>query len=85
MGFKKNRCQLILRAKLKRHIEQLVESKELDNDNIEFLLGKLESTIKYTTIENIKAIGVNNFIDGIKEDIRNISININAVYFSQNN
>lgn len=71
--------------KLSRHINQLIDSKELEANNINFLLGKLESTIKYTTVENIKAQGLNNFIYDIKEDIRNISSNINAVYFSQNN
>ena len=71
--------------KLNQHIERLIESNELEKNNIEFLLGKLESTIKYTTIENINEQGLDNFINGIKEDIRNISLNINAVYFSQNN
>ncbi|NNC49843.1 MAG: alpha-E domain-containing protein [Flaviramulus sp.] len=71
--------------KLSRHIEKLIESNQLEKNNIEFLLGKLESTIKYTTIENINQQGLHNFINDIKEDIRNISMNINAVYFSQNN
>jgi uncharacterized alpha-E superfamily protein len=71
--------------KLSRHIERLIESNELEKNNIEFLLGKLESTIKYTTIENINEQGLDNFINDIKEDIRNISLNVNAVYFSQNN
>ena len=71
--------------KISRHIEKLIESNELEKNNIEFLLGKLESTIKYTTIENINNQGLNNFISDIKEDVRNISLNINAVYFSQNN
>lgn len=72
-------------TQLSKHIERLIESYELEKNNIEFLLGKLESTIKYTTIENINQQGLDNFIKGIKEDIRNISLNINAVYFSQNN
>ena len=71
--------------KLSRHINQLIETGELEKNNIEFLLGKLESTIKYTTIENINKQGLDNFINDIKSDIRNISFNINAVYFSQNN
>ena len=69
--------------KLNRHINRLIESGQLERNNLEFLLGKLESQIKYTTIENINNIGLSNFIDGIKDDIRNISQNINAVYFSQ--
>jgi len=72
-------------SKLSRHINHLIESKELEPNNLAFLLGKLESTIKYTTIENIKSQGLNNYIYDIKEDISNISSNINAVYFSQNN
>ena len=71
--------------KLNRHINQLIEANELERNNLEFLLGKLESTIKYTTIESINAQGLNNFIEAIKEDIRNISANINSVYFSNVN
>ncbi len=71
--------------KLSRYTKALIDSNELEKDNIDFLLGKLESTIKYTTMENINSKGLNNFITDIKEDIRNISININAVYYSQNN
>lgn len=68
--------------KLNRHINQLIECNELERNNLEFLLGKLESTIKYTTIENINAQGLHNYIEAIKDDIRNISTNINSVYFS---
>lgn len=71
--------------KLNRHIKQLIEIHELEKNNTEFLLGKLESTIKYTTIESINQQGLNQFILGIKEDIKNISFNINTVYFSHSN
>jgi uncharacterized alpha-E superfamily protein len=69
--------------KIGRHINRLIESDELEKNNIEFLLGKLESRIKYTTIENINEQGLNKFIMDIKADIRDISLNISAVYFSQ--
>lgn len=71
-------------SKLGRHINQLIESKELENNNIDFLLGKLESSIKYTTIENINSKGLHNYINDIKKDIRDISNNINSVYYSNN-
>jgi len=71
--------------KLNRYVNQLIEANELERNNTEFLLGKLESTIKYTTIEGINEQGLNNFILGIKEDIKNISISINTVYFSHSN
>jgi uncharacterized alpha-E superfamily protein len=71
--------------KLYRHVNLLIETGELEKNNIEFLLGKLESTIKYTTIESINEQGLDNFIKGIKEDIKNISFSINTVYFSNVN
>jgi len=70
--------------KLSRHITHLIEDNELEKNNLEFLIGKLESSIKYTTIQNINDQGLNNFIYNIKEDIINISKNINAVYNSNN-
>jgi hypothetical protein len=63
----------------------LIETNELEKNNIDFLLGKLESTIKYTTIDSITEQGLDIFIKDIKEDIKNISLNINTVYFSNVN
>lgn len=71
--------------KLNRHISLLIETNELEKNNIDFLLGKLESTIKYTTIESINEQGLDVFIKEIKEAIKNISLNINTVYFSNVN
>ena len=71
--------------KLRRHINQLIETNELEQNNTLFLLGKLESDIKYTTIESINEQGLSNYIDKIKEDIKNISFSINTVYFSHTN
>lgn len=71
--------------KLSRHINLLIQTGQLEKNNTEFLIGKLESTIKYTTIESINEQGLDNFIRGIKEDIRSISLNINTVYFSYSN
>jgi uncharacterized alpha-E superfamily protein len=71
--------------KLRTLISQLITSGELEKNKTEFLLGKLESTIKYTTIEAINEQGLDNFIYGIKEDIRNISLSINIVYLSHSN
>ncbi len=68
--------------KLSSHINELIQTNELVKNDLEFLLGKLESTIKYTTIENINEQGLENFIESIKQDIRNISMSINNVYFS---
>lgn len=71
--------------KLSRSIQQLIEIQELEKQNTEFLLGKLESTIKYSTFDSINEKGLNKFILGIKKDIKNISLSINTVYFSHSN
>lgn len=70
--------------KLSWYITKLIDADELEKTNLEFLIGKLESSIKYTTIESIKQQGLQTYINGIKQDIRNISTNINAVYLSNN-
>ncbi|MBC3757978.1 alpha-E domain-containing protein [Hyunsoonleella sp. SJ7] len=69
--------------KLSRHIQELIRMKELEGYEMEFLIGKLESTVKYTTIDSINEQGLDNFIESIKADIRNISVTINKVYFSK--
>ena len=56
----------------------LIACGELQKNNTEFLLGKLESDIKYTTIEGINQKGLQNFIQCIKEDIRNISSSLSG-------
>lgn len=71
--------------KLSLQIRELIESQELEKNKIEFLVGKLKSRIKYTTIENINEQGLDNFINEIKEDIKLISLNINSVHFSNYN
>ncbi|CAH8282588.1 putative alpha-E superfamily protein [Mariniflexile fucanivorans] len=71
--------------KLSWYITKLIDANELEKTNLEFLIGKLESTIKYTTIESIKEQGLHNYIESIKQDIRNISMNINSVYLSNIN
>lgn len=71
--------------KLNGHIDELTKTNQLEKYDLDFLLGKLESTIKYTTIESINKQGLSTFIESIKEDIQNISMSINNVYFSSKN
>jgi len=72
-------------TKISDNINKLVNSDELERSNLDFLLGKLESTIKYKSIDSINAQGFEDFIKDIKEDINEISFRINTVYYSQVN
>ncbi|MDO6760748.1 alpha-E domain-containing protein [Tamlana sp. 2_MG-2023] len=69
--------------KLNLSVGKLIEGGQLDKNYIEFSLGKLESTIKYTTIESINKQGLEHFINEIKQDIHDISKSINKIYFSE--
>ncbi|MBU2949124.1 alpha-E domain-containing protein [Tamlana agarivorans] len=69
--------------KLNLSVSKLIEGGQLDKNYIEFSLGKLESTIKYTSIESINKQGLEHFINEIKQDIHEISMSINKIYFSE--
>ena len=69
--------------KLYIHIERLNNFNQLTHNKLLFHVGKLKNTLQYTTIDTIKKIGLQNFLDEIKSDLNIISSNINKIYFSQ--
>lgn len=69
--------------KLYIHIERLNSFNQLTDNILLFHVGKLKNTLQYTTIDSIKKIGLQKFLDEIKSDLNIISSNINKIYFSQ--
>ena len=69
--------------KLYIHIERLNSFNQLADNKLLFHVGKLKNTLQYTTIDSIKKIGLQKFLDEIKSDLNIISSNINKIYFSQ--
>ena len=69
--------------KLYIHIERLNNFNQLTDNKLLFHVGKLKNTLQYTTIDSIKKIGLQKFLDEIKSDLNIISSNINKIYFSQ--
>ena len=69
--------------KLNIHIERLNRFNQLIDRDLLFTIGKLKNTLDYTTINSIKDIGLNQFLENLKYDLNKISININKLYFSQ--
>ena len=69
--------------KLYIHIERLNNFNKLTNSKLLFHVGKLKNTLQYTTIDSIKKMGLQKFLDEIKSDLNIISLNINKIYFSQ--
>ena len=69
--------------KLYIHIERLNNFNKLTDNKLLFHVGKLKNTLQYTTIDYIKKIGIQKFLDEIKSELNIISSNINKIYFSQ--
>ena len=69
--------------KLNIHTQRLNNFNQINDKKLIFLLGKLCSTLKYTTIESIKIKGLENFLKEIKVDSNKISISIDETYFYQ--
>lgn len=69
--------------KLNIHIERLNRFNQLIDRDLLFTIGKLKNTLDYTTINSIKDIGLDQFLENLKYDLNEISININKLYFSQ--
>lgn len=68
--------------KLETHIERLNEDHSSSNNNLIFLIGKLESRIKYTTLDALLASDLNEVIDQTKEEVYEIANRFNDLYFS---
>jgi len=69
--------------KLHIHIERLNKFNQLTEKELLFNIGKLKNTLDYTSIESIKEKGLHHFLEQIKYDLKEISTNINKLYFSQ--
>ena len=69
--------------KLNTHIERLNQFNRLNDTELLFNIGKLKNSLDYTTIEGIKKIGLQKFLENIKFDLNEISTSINKLYFSQ--
>ena len=68
--------------KLESHFNKLGNQDFNGNTELLFLIGKLESRLKYTTLLDIKNIGFEVFIKSLQNDIIKISTSFNQYYFS---
>lgn len=68
--------------KLETHILRLQANHPSQENELIFLIGKLESTIKYTTLDNIFSTRLEVVISAIKKELTEISNRINEMYFS---
>ena len=67
--------------KLYTHIERLNSFNQLNDKELLFHVGKLKNTLQYTTIDSIKKIGLQQFLEEIKFGLSDISLNVNKILF----
>lgn len=69
--------------KLSIHIERLNKFNNINSMNdLTFLIGKLESNLRFTKIGTLKQIGLENFLTEMKAELNQLSIEIDDVYFN---
>ncbi|MHA4811595.1 alpha-E domain-containing protein [Flavitalea flava] len=49
---------------------------------IDFMIGKIKSKVKYSTVESILEQGLHSFLKGIKEDLYGVGVAFNQGYFA---
>ncbi|PWT71480.1 MAG: alpha-E domain-containing protein [Bacteroidetes bacterium] len=69
-------------SQLHRYFSRLKSDKNLDAHNkIEFMIGKIQSKIKYSSVENIMKQSLHPFLNEVKEDVYDVGNALNHYYF----
>lgn len=69
--------------KISVHIERLNKFNDINPiNNLSFKIDKLESTMRYTKIEGLKAIGLEPFLDNLKSEVILLNQEVNTIYFN---
>jgi uncharacterized alpha-E superfamily protein len=68
---------------LQRYFERLKSERNIDSyRKIDFLIGKIKSKVKYSTVESIMGQGLHSYLKGIKEDLYDVGNALNLNYFA---
>jgi uncharacterized alpha-E superfamily protein len=68
---------------LQRYFERLKSERNIDSyRKIDFLIGRIKSKVRYSTVESITAQGLHSYLKGIKEDLYDVGNALNLNYFA---
>ncbi len=68
---------------LQRYFERLKSDRNKEAyRKIDFMIGRIRSKVKYTTVESIFQQGLHAYLNGVKEDLYEIGIAFNQHYFA---
>ena len=51
-------------------------------NQIDFMIGKVKSRVKYSTVETITEQGLHNYLASVKQSLYDIAVVINQRYFA---
>ena len=68
---------------LQRYFRRLKDERNKETyQKVEFMIGKIGSRIKYSTVESIMQQGLHSFLNGVKEDLYEVGNALNQHYFA---
>ena len=68
---------------LHRYFERLKTERNVEGfQKIDFMIGKVKSRVKYSTVENIFEQGLHTYLASVKESLYDIGVLINQNYFA---
>ena len=70
-------------GQLHRYFERLKGERNQEAfRNIDFMIGKIKSKVRYSTVESIMAQGLHAYLNGIKDDLYQVGNALNQYYFA---
>ena len=68
---------------LQRNFDRLKSSSDPENFNqVEFMIGKLHSKVKYSNVNSISQVGLQHYLHEIHHDLQAIGQSLNQLYFA---
>jgi len=68
---------------LHRYFERLKDERNKEAyDKVDFMIGRIQSKVKYSTVESIMHQGLHAYLNGVKEDLYEVGVAFNQHYFA---
>jgi uncharacterized alpha-E superfamily protein len=69
--------------RLQRHFDRLKSDRNKEAwRKIDFMIGRIQSRVKYSTVESILGQGLHSYLNGVKEELYEVGNAINQHYFA---
>ena len=66
-----------------RYFERLnTERKNSGFEKVDFMIGRIKSRVKYSTVDSILDQGLHTYLSSIREELQQVAVAINQHYFA---